>query len=247
MKKILKWLGILLLLFILALVGLGIMANESKPTGIPSAEADAMAKKMLQAVDKTAWDTTGIVQWTFRGKNNYLWDKTRNFVQFTWENNKVLLHTKSVTGKAFQDEKEVTGEVANELVQTAWKNFCNDSWWLNAPVKAFDIGTSRSLVKMKDGREGLMVSYNSGGVTPGDAYVWFLDDTGMPTSYKMWVSIIPIGGLEFTWQDWATLPTGAKIAQDHKNKLLEIPIENVKAGIDLAGFGLSEDPFKAFN
>ena len=95
MKKVLKWLGILLLLLVLALVGLGIITNETKPTGIPSPEADAMAKKMLQAVDNTAWDTTGIVQWTFRGKNNYLWDKTRNFVKVNWENNEILLNTKS--------------------------------------------------------------------------------------------------------------------------------------------------------
>lgn len=247
MKTLFKWLGILLLLIILGAVGLGFFHHESKPTGTPSSEADVLAQKMLAAIDKTAWDSTAIVQWTFRGDHDFLWDKNRNFVKINWAENEVLLHTKSVTGKAFQNGTALTGEEANELVQTAWGFFCNDSFWLNAPTKAFDPGTSRSLVTLEDGRQGLMVAYESGGVTPGDSYVWLLDESGLPTSYKMWVKIIPVGGLEFTWDDWTTLSTGAKVAQHHKSAILEIPISNLKAGMDFGAVGVSEDPFVALN
>ncbi|MFT4760948.1 MAG: hypothetical protein ACI9XO_002390 [Paraglaciecola sp.] len=243
MKKILKWLFILILLVIVALVGFGIYANESKPVGTPDAAADAMAQKMLAAVDKTAWDSTQIVQWTFRGAHDFLWDKSRNFVKVSWDDNEVLLDTKSVTGKAFKNGTELSGDEANTLVQSAWGYFCNDSFWMNAPFKAFDPGTSRSIVKDDEGREGLMVSYTSGGTTPGDSYLWFLDDTGLPTSYKIWVSIIPVGGLEFTWEDWKTLPTSAKVAQMHNSSLFPIPIDNLKSGDDFGVFELTEDPF----
>ena len=243
MKKLFKWLGILLLLLVLIIVGLGIYANESKPLAAPSPEADAMAEKMLAAVDKTAWDSTQIVQWTFRGKNDFLWDKNRNFVKINWDNNEVLLHTKSVTGKAFKDGNELSGDEADAMIQTAWGFFCNDSFWMNAPFKAFDPGTSRSIVTTADGRQGLMVSYESGGTTPGDSYVWLLNEDGLPTSYKMWVSIIPVGGLEFTWEDWKTLPTGAKVAQLHNSSLFPIPIDNLKSGDDFGVFGLESDPF----
>lgn len=246
MKKVLKYLGILILLLIIGGVIAGMIANEPKPVGEPSPEADALTQKMMNAVDLAAWDSTKIIQWTFKGMHDFLWDKENNLVQVNWENSKVLLHTKSISGKAFQDGQEVTDETKkNELIQAAWGYFCNDSWWLNAAVKAKDIGTERSIVTLEDGREGLMVSYSSGGVTPGDSYVWILDENGMPTSYKMWVSIIPIGGLEFTWENWETLPTGAKIATFHKSKVLELDISNLKSGDNWSDFDMEESPFNS--
>ena len=245
MKKVLKYLGILIFILIVGGIIAGLVANESKPEGTPSPEADALAQKMMNAVDKAAWDTTNIIQWTFKGMHDFLWDKQNNWVKVNWENSEVLLHTKSVSGKAFQNGQEVTEEpLKNELIQSAWSFFCNDSWWLNAAVKAFDEGTERSIVKVGDGREGLMVSYSSGGVTPGDSYVWFLDENGLPTSYKMWVSIIPIGGMEFTWEQWETLPTGAKIATFHKSKMLDLDISNLKSGDTWADFGMDKSPFE---
>lgn len=243
--KWLKWLvGIVAVIFI----GLFILVkslSESKPTGTTGAEADALANKMLQAIDKPGWDTTGIVQWTFRGAHDFLWDKQRNLVKVNWDNNEALVVLDETTGKAYQDGKEVTGEEGDKLVKQAWSYFCNDSFWLNAPAKAFDPGTERSLVDLPDGSKGLMVTYKTGGVTPGDAYLWLLDEQGLPKSYKMWVSIIPVGGMEFTWDKWTTLPTGAKIATFHKNDMLEIDISNLKSAKDLSSFGLSNDPFQA--
>lgn len=243
MKKFLKWLVILLVSLFVILAIAGFILHESKPVGNPSAEADALAKKMMMAVNKTAWDTTAVISWDFAGRQQYLWDKERHFVKVMWGDHTVLLHTKSVTGKAFTNGVEVTGDEANDLVQMAWRHFCNDSFWLNAVVKAFDPGTSRSLVETKDEKNVLMVSYESGGVTPGDAYAWILDENGLPTSYKMWVSIIPVGGVEFTWENWVTLDTGAKIATLHKSAVFDLEIRDVKGAASLAAYGLDEDPF----
>ena len=242
MKKILKWTGISLLIIVVGLFIVGLIMHESRPECTPSPEADALAEKMLAAVNKAAWDTTNILQWTFPGGHDYLWDKGRDFVEVKWKAHKVLLHTKTVTGKAYTDGELQADDKANKLIQNAWAFFCNDSWWLNAPVKAFDPGTERSIVSLKDGREGLMVAYASGGVTPGDAYVWILDESGLPTSYKMWVSIIPVGGIEVGWDEWKTLPTGAKVATIRKGPI-ELPITNVKGAASLVEFGLDEDPF----
>ncbi len=54
----------------------------------------------------------------------------------------------------------------------------------------------RRLVKTKTNKDALLVTYTSGGTTPGDSYLWHLDASGKPESYQMWVSILPIGGLE---------------------------------------------------
>ena len=243
LKKILKWVAILIAVFGIGIFAAGYFMSESKPTGTTGSEADALANKMLQAINKPAWDSTKFVQWSFRDANHYLWDKERNFVRVRWDDNEVLLHTKSVTGKAFVNGEAIAGEEANKLIQDAWSFFCNDSFWLNAPAKAFDPGTSRSIVKQEDGSDGLMVSYESGGVTPGDSYLWLLDDTGLPTAYKMWVKIIPVGGVEASWGDWITLSTGAKIATSHALKGLNIPIGNIKGEMTLAAIGESSDPF----
>lgn len=242
--KWLKRLGILLLAIIAILVVLFFIYNEPKPESKKGKEADALANKMLAAIDKAGWDSTKYVQWTFKGMHSYLWDKDRHFVKVTWDDQEVLLDTKKVDGKAFVQGVEQTGAEANELIQDAWGYFCNDSFWLNAPAKAFDPGTERSIVTQEDGTKALMVSYTSGGVTPGDSYLWILDENGMPKHWKMWVKIIPVGGMEFSWEKWETLATGAKIATFHTSSALDLDISNLKGGTNLKAMGLNQDPFQ---
>lgn len=232
------------LLIVIGLIA-GLLLNESKPTVNPSKEADQLAEKMLTAINKSAWDTTRIVQWTFfAGKHHYLWDKERNFVKVNWSNNVVLLNTKEVNGKAYVDGQLQEGSKAEKLIKTAWGYFCNDSFWLNAPAKAFDPGTKRSIVKVKGGQKGLMVSYESGGVTPGDSYVWILDENGLPKAWKMWVKIIPIGGVKTSWEDWIELEGGAKVAKAHSTAGPTLKLSNLKAGNDWGTFGEEKDPFQ---
>ncbi|MEO1259194.1 MAG: hypothetical protein AAFZ15_10375 [Bacteroidota bacterium] len=245
MKKILKVLGFLILIIVVGLFVLWLVNNESEPVGEKGPAADQMAEKMMAAVNKTAWDSTRYIQWTFaNGNHDYFWDKERNLVKVNWKQNEVLLNTKKVDGKAWQQGVEIRNGDRNELIQTAWSFFCNDSYWLNPMVKAFDPGTERSIVKLEDGREGLKVQYTSGGVTPGDSYVWILDENGRPNAWKMWVKIIPLGGIENSWDGWQTLSTGAEISTQHTffGKPLDF-LTNVKAGMNLSDFGLGEDPF----
>ena len=81
MKKFLKWAFIILAVFLLILTAWGFMKHESKPVANPSATADQLAQKMMAAVNKPAWDTTNIISWNFANRNQYLWDKGRNFVK----------------------------------------------------------------------------------------------------------------------------------------------------------------------
>lgn len=228
MIKILKWLGIGLvgLLGILAVVLW--IANEPLPTGGKAGpEADALARKMMQAVNKTAWDSTRFVSWQFRTGTDYLWDKDQQLVRVAWGEHVVLLNTQDQTGKVFTNDTEVTDPATRDpLLQKAWANFANDSFWLYAPLKAFDPGTRREVFSV-DGKKQLMVHYSSGGVTPGDSYLWELADDGRPVAYKMWVSIIPVGGLRFTWEDWQGGGELPLIATKHESKILGVPIQNL--------------------
>ncbi|MEM6699929.1 MAG: hypothetical protein AAF599_16115 [Bacteroidota bacterium] len=235
MLKVLKWIGIVLGVLLVAGFLFFKIASEPKPTGEQGAAADALAHKMLTAIDKAAWDSTRYVQWTFAGMHDFFWDKEQNLVEVTWGENRVLFSPDELTGKAWKNGEMVSDP--DKMVKKAWSFFANDGFWLNAPAKAFDAGTERSLVKLENGEEALMVTYTSGGVTPGDAYLWLLNENGLPTSFKMWAKIVPLKGMESTWSDWETLPTGAKIATTHDTKGLEVKITNLKAGQKLEEMG----------
>lgn len=228
MVKFFKWLGIGVLALFLLLAVIGFIANEPLPTnGKAGPKADALAQKMMLAVNQPAWDSTRFIGWQFRTGTEYLWDKDQQLVRVAWDEHIVLLKTNDQTGKVFTNGKEVTAPALRDpLLKKAWANFANDSFWLYAPLKAFDPGTTREIVQ-KDGREHLLVRYSSGGVTPGDSYLWELDDTGKPVAYQMWVSIIPVGGLRFTWEAWQGGGAHPLIATKHEGKLFGVPIENL--------------------
>ena len=217
--------------------------HESRPAIIEGKDATPMAQKMLSAVNKAAWDTLPYIQWTFRGTNNYLWDRKNNDALIKWDDIEVHLDPDEVSGKTYKGGVMLEGEAHDKALAAGWKNWCNDMYWLAAPFKIQDPGTVLAVAQDDEGKEGLLVTYASGGVTPGDSYLWFLDDNGLPTSYKMWVKIIPIGGVEFTWDKWTSLPGGSKVAGYHKG-LLEIPVENIKGGNSWADMGHDKSPIQ---
>ena len=243
MKKVLKYIGIFFLALILLGIGSCFLVSEKLPVGTEGAEAEAMTDKMFQAVNKEAWDTTNIVTWTFVGMHDFVWNKETEDLQVKWKDVVVNMNLPKYDGTVTKGGAEVTGDQKRKMIDKAFSFFCNDAFWLNAPAKARDEGTSRSLVTMEDGKEGLLVSYSSGGVTPGDSYLWVLDETGLPTYYKMWTKIIPVKGISSTWEDWTTLSSGAKIATAHDMKIFKSKMTNIKSGQTYEEIGI-EDPFK---
>ena len=246
MKKFLKWFG--LGAGGLLLVGLIVawIMDEPEPPSNPSPEADALARRMLRAINHDAWDTTRWVGWTFAGAHHYHWDKERHWVQVAWNDYRVLLDTKASEGVVYEKEEVLEGEEARKLIRQAEGYFNNDSFWLNAPAKAFDPGTERSIVTLDGQQLGLMVSYQTGGTTPGDRYVWVLNEQGLPRSWKMWVSIIPIGGVSAIWEEWTELSTGARVATQHRLGPVTLRLTDVRGGQRWDALDLASDPFEAF-
>ncbi|MGB1205095.1 MAG: hypothetical protein ACPG5B_05580 [Chitinophagales bacterium] len=245
MKKIAKYILIGLVVIFVLSVGSCFLLSKSLPTGTQSEKADELAKKMFSAINKTAWDSTEAVSWTFMGIHHYLWDKKRHLTEVRWKDYKVLVDINAQTGKAWKAGELIDSEQKTaKLVDKAWKFWVNDSFWLNAPAKAFDGGTSRSIVKQKDDSEALLVSYASGGATPGDSYLWLLDENGLPTAWQMWVKVIPVDGLKVGWSGWTTTETGAKIATMHNGLSMEMEmISDVKTAFQLTDLATEGDPF----
>jgi len=205
-------------------------------------QADSLAQKIMKATAYDAWQETAVVGWTFAGRNKHIWDRERKYSRIEWANTVVIFDHTTMHGKAWEDGKPIEGEELAELIDKAWNDWANDSFWLNPFEKLYDEGTERAYVKTEDGNDALLITYTSGGNTPGDSYLWIVDENGLPTAVKMWVSIIPIKGVEFSWEEWQTLETGAKTAGLHKLSFIKLRLENIKAASSVAEFS-EEDPF----
>ncbi|MDF1660285.1 MAG: hypothetical protein P1V97_00835 [Planctomycetota bacterium] len=242
-KKTLKVLGIGAAVLVLGLGVTAFVVHEARPKGVVDPEADKIAAQMLKASGATAWKSTNAVRWTFAGRNTHLWDRKNNRVEVKWQDYRVLLRCFQKTGKAWKAGVELTGADLDGALDKAHKLWINDAFWLNPIPKLFDSGVTRTLVK-RDGKTGLLMEFARGGRTPGDAYLWHLNEQGLPESWQMWVKIIPIGGLKVTWSDWKTLSTGAKIATKHELGPVTLAITELEGAKTLKELCPDKDPFE---
>jgi hypothetical protein len=230
MKKIFKFIGILLL-FLIAAIGIYYVTyNKSLPKGKQGKDAEALALKMLNALDGQAYENTEILEWSFQNEHHYSWNKSANTVIVKWSKNAVHLLLNEPENSIVNFKGLEVENPDSKIIKQAQNFFNNDSFWLVAPYKIFDIGTERRIVKHND-KDALLITYTSGGTTPGDSYLWILDENYLPTSFKMWTKIIPLGGVSATWSDWKTTETGIKLPTKHTLSLfgLEINMGDVKS------------------
>lgn len=239
-------------LLLLPLVVLGValaFEHESAPSGIEGESAERLAAEVERAVNLEAWHQTRALRWTFAGIHDHLWDRDRGFARVVRGKRKVLLvlAEEGRVGRAWEGERELSGEELASRLNWAWVQWCNDSFWLNPIAKMRDGGTARlDCGPVGEGGEGrrLMVRYSSGGVTPGDRYVWEIGPDGLPRRWKMWVSLLPVGGVDATWEGWQTLETGAKVSTEHGLLLgIRLKLTKVAGAASLSGLESGPDPF----
>lgn len=229
-KKIAKILLGFILVVIAVLTCLFFVYNEQLPEGIPSKEAEQLAEKMLTALGAFAYENTNYLEWTFVGRHHHKWDKQQQLVSVEWGDNKVLLNIQHPdSSMVWVNKAPVEGDARLEIIETAVGYFNNDSFWLVAPLKIFDPGTERRIVLLENGEKALLVTYTSGGNTPGDSYLWLLDESGLPYAFKIWASVIPIGGVKSTWDSWKSTESGVLLPTQHKLLFLNISMGEVKA------------------
>jgi hypothetical protein len=241
-----KWLKILA--GVVAVLGLALLVTtlslrNPRPEGTPGPAAEALARKVADAARVDAWNAhVGAITWTFGGRRDHLWDRTRSLVRVRWGTVVALVDLSSDAARITKGGAPVTGAEAQALRKEAYEAWVNDSFWLNPLAKLFDEGTERRLVKADDGRDALLISYGSGGVTPGDAYLWLLGQDGLPTAWRMWVGIVPIGGLEIGWAEWLELPGGAKVSLRHDGPIT-LRLTEVRSATVAAALNDGVDPF----
>jgi len=96
LKKTLKIItGIFIFLTLPSLVLFGFIYfkyNEDLPSGIQGKQADALAVKMLKALDYEAYQNTNYLEWTFRKRHHYEWNKEENICTVFLKDYKVVLN-----------------------------------------------------------------------------------------------------------------------------------------------------------
>jgi hypothetical protein len=237
-----------LLVIVFVLLWLPRLLSRPLPSGVPGSEADALARRMMAAGNDDAWKATGAVAFSFRGKNHHLWDRRRGYLRVAFGDRMVWLDLASRRGLAEKGGEPLGGAALQEALDKAWALFCNDTFWLNPVAKLFDDGVQRYKVAPPEdhaGSESLLITYTTGGTTPGDSYLWIVGPDGLPTHWRMWTSILPVKGLEASWEGWIDLPTGAKVATRHAIGPLTLELGDLRAAADLSGLEPGGDPFEA--
>ncbi len=231
LKILVKIFGFILLIFVLLFGLLYYFYNEPLPTGESGPEADALANRMLDALNSKSYQNAGFIEWSYRGgSHTYKWDKNREVATIGWDDYVVNLDLITPDSSiAFENGERLPNEETQDLIADAQSFFNNDSFWLVAPFKVFDRGSRRYLIDLEDGSEGLLVTYTQGGDTPGDSYLWILEPSGIPKSFKLWVKIIPINGLEASWDGWKKTESGALLPSSHKLGPITLSLGEVKA------------------
>ena len=212
-KLILKFIGI----GVVTLIVIGFLTylflNEPVPNGSQGNDAEKLADEMLRTLNKPAFDSLKYISFNYADRHTYEWDLIDNSVVVYWETNEVFVNLNEDPGSYTILEYE------------AYEFFINDSFWLIAPFKVRDKGVIRSTVEVEGGR-GLLVTYTSGGVTPGDSYLWIIDDKGFPVAWKLWTSNVPLGGLKMTWGGWRELEN-VWFSTFHTSKVLDFEIKDL--------------------
>ncbi|WP_224490409.1 hypothetical protein [Robertkochia flava] len=230
MKRILKR----VLYFFIVVLTLGtvlfLIYNEPLPEGEQGPGAEALAEKMLQSLNAVNYNKTRYIEWDFNGIHSYKWDRQRKIADVSWKDRKVVLNLEDYSkSEVYIDGVRIHTEEKEEPIEQAIAYFNNDSFWLVAPYKIYDKGVERRLVKTEEYGDALLVTYTSGGSTPGDSYLWLFDEKGFPVAWKMWVEIIPLGGLKAGWKQWKITETATYLPTGHKLFLFNLKLNNVKA------------------
>ncbi len=242
MKRWLVRILVVLLVLVIGLVVAVFAIDEDPPTGETGPFAELLAKRMMGAVKMDRWDATGMVRFDFGGRHQHVWDRKRRLSRVRWGDTEVLMRLDDRTGVVRVGGEVVEGAAKQEALDSAYKRFINDTFWLNPMATFYNEGVTRERVELDGNQEALLVTYGSGGVTPGDKYLFYPDGRNWaPKKWKIWVSIIPVGGLEATFERYQTLQSGAVISTFHDGPI-DLELKDVAGAVDWTRM-YDEDPF----
>ena len=226
------------------IIGLGIIlfitiqiVNEDIPKIISTKQSQQKASELIQkslvAFNQQAWKKTVAIEFSFRDKIYHLWYKKKNLSIVEWGSDdnryKVMLNTKTIRGKVWHNKVLLKEKrTVQKYLKKAYSYHTNDTFWLNPILHANSPGAKVDLIKNDKSQRKVLVSYTSGGVTPGDSYLFDFNLNGSLDSMKMWVSILPVKGVKATFVNYKKYANGLLASNIRKIWFLKLNLVGLK-------------------
>ncbi|MCB1308673.1 MAG: hypothetical protein KDK30_10855 [Leptospiraceae bacterium] len=227
-----KKIGLTVLLLIgsalLIIAGLVLWISGGRPPeAVSGPAAELLAERIEASVNMSAWrENTAAIEFVFLPRQNrHFRDLRRQLIEVRWgteDHFKVQYNNRTGRFIAFKNDERLRDASAEDAYRQAVRLHTNDFFWLNPFATLRAPGAERKLA----GERALLLTFNSGGVTPGDNYLIITDGDGQPQRWQLWVSLwyVP-NGIEFAFNEWTELSTGARVALKHPGKLASIDLE----------------------
>lgn len=145
----------------------------------------------------------------------HLWNRQTGDYRVEWGPSQdstyvALFNVHDQAGQVYLNGEPVAAAENEEMLQQAYRGFINDTYWLLAPLKMLDPGVARTYVadSSGSGMEVVQLAFENVGLTPGDRYWMFLDEsTGR---LREWAFELESGNRgRFAWTGYETLQTPA--------------------------------------
>ncbi|MCB1326658.1 MAG: hypothetical protein H7A21_14220 [Spirochaetales bacterium] len=211
----------------LCLCSLAFCASRPVLSNDPGAQqrAEELKERMLARMNFEAWQKTAAIEFRFQGAGadrRYLWDRNRRLVQVQWEDDgqfDVRYRLEDLAGEVRRNGQLVSdSEERAARIDEANAYFVNDAFWLSPLLHVASPGAQISAPSDHE----LALHFSSGGVTPGDTYLFEADASGELIAMRMWVSVIPFPGYRATFEEYQTTETGVRFARVRDSALFSI-------------------------
>lgn len=139
--------------------------------------ADTVAMKVYEAYGgPEAWQQLRYLRFNFGGAENpvrHFWDRSTGDYRVEMPSGEdttyvALFNVNTREGAVYLDGEELPAAQEEEMLNTAYRRFINDTYWLLMPVKLFDPGVNLSYVADSSNaeRDVLHLSFGEVGLTP---------------------------------------------------------------------------------
>jgi hypothetical protein len=195
-----------------------------------TSRADSVAMRMLQYHGGgEAWPALPHLRFNFSVARNgealspprrHLWDRTTGRYRLEWQagsdSNYVAIFNVQdpeetpPPGTVYLNGSALDSAATATAMEGAYQRFINDTYWLLAPLKAFDPGVNRAYAADSSTAETdvLHLTFGDVGLTPGDEYWLYIDrTTGRLKRWAFHLQSMPDDAAPrfFTWDDPVTL------------------------------------------